>query len=544
MCIKKQRVAPVVPASCSSKGFQFLVVSSARSIVQFCGLVIFPALLGAMMLSGNARGAPCSTSAATLSVAKNTFAQLCPSQRRADCDSIGGVWYCSSERINNAIPDGLAGSNSSTGNNSQSNNQSGNSVGTTCSVVANNLSAAQSGYAQQCSTAPRKDCDEINGKWYCSSQQIGKSIPAGLVNSASVSNTGGGNTTGNTTTAGNTSTAGGTSSASSAGSGPCIDPDGDGWGWNGASCKVTKTAGGAGTAGNTTTTATPSTASASANAAGSGSCIDPDGDGWGWNGASCKVAATAGGNSTAAASQSQSKNQFVSSSITDLVLLTGQSNALGANTGFNAALDTAHDRVFAFTDKGWVRADLHQIWDRGWHPRNHPDTDPSNNLLLHFGKRLAALDAERVVGFILVSAPGAPISNWDYNGAFYKTVRRRVLDAINQLPHKYQLDGILWHQGETDAVDSPVYGAKLNALIGNLRSESWFSAAKPFICGEIAKRGGVNNQLNKLNSNGDSSTACVSAAGVATKIDGAHFTAAGLREIGRRYGDKFYQMTR
>jgi hypothetical protein len=394
-------------------------------------------------------------------------------------------------------------------------------------------------------------------------------------NAPNNSNPGSGNTGsssnggGKTDTANNTSAPNGESSAS----GPCIDSDGDGWGWNGASCRVagqsaTSPSGGTGTpvpsvtdgtcidgdgdgwGWNGTSSCRPTgaannptggrTGSGNVND-GEGVCIDSDGDGWGWTGTrSCRVTEVPVGPADSPVRVSGLRP----ADITDLVLLTGQSNALGANTAYDTILDAPNDRVFAFTSQGWRVADLHQIWDRGWHPRNHPATDPSNNLLLHFGKRLVALDRSRVVGFILASEPGAAISHWDYGGDFYRELEARVLDAINQLPQKSALDGLLWHQGETDANDTPYYSQKLTALIAGFRSENWFSAGKPFICGEIAARGGVNNRLKRLNSDGDPYTGCVSAAGLSTRADGSHFDAEGLRELGVRYADRFYDMTR
>ncbi len=403
-----------------------------------------------------------------------------------------------------------------------------------CAVAAQTLVDAHNEYERYC-TQQRKDCDPIDGQWYCSSSSINQSRVPNVVNL-------GNNQSSNPSSSSNSSqeqqTDSQADSSATDGQGPCLDPDGDGWGWNGSSCRVSSDP-----TSSTTNTTTSSSSSSSSN---SGECIDPDGDGWGWNGASCRVASGAQSNtgSSQGSGSSSGSGSYRPADITDLVLLTGQSNALGANTDYDASLDSPHKQVFAFTNTGWKRADLRQIWDRGWHPRNYPDTDPSNNLLLHFGKRLVSRDSDRVVGFILVSAPGAAISNWDYNDEFYQRIDARVIDAINQLPHKSQLDGVLWHQGETDANDTPYYENKLRALIRNFRSENWFSSGKPFLCGEIARRGGVNNRLNSLNSDSDAYTGCVSANGLPTRVDGSHFTAEGLREIGKRYADRYYSMTR
>ncbi len=373
-----------------------------------------------------------------------------------------------------------------------------------CFVSAETLGRARADYARQCSE-PRSDCDPVNGQWYCSSETIGpETVFADTMVNNPVS----------TATANSTEE----DTPTRAGENQRDDP----------------------------VNRQPSSSAENPNAG----CVDTDGDGWGWTGTeSCRVInrsqplPNAPQNEFVASSE-PSGNSYQPKDITDLVLVTGQSNALGANTAYDARLDAPHSRVFAFTDEGWLKADLNQVWDRGWHPRNDPDTDPSNNFAFHFGKRLTRLRADRVTGFILVTAPGAAIANWDYNSDFYRLLRNKVLDAINQLPHKSTLDGILWHQGETDALDTALYSSKLNALIGNFRSENWFDSGGPFICGEIAMDSGVNNRLNLLNSDGDASTACVPARGLPTSADGAHFTAEALRTLGNRYAEKYIEMTR
>lgn len=244
-------------------------------------------------------------------------------------------------------------------------------------------------------------------------------------------------------------------------------------------------------------------------------------------------------------------------SITDLVLITGQSNALGAGTSFDSTLDDPGPRFYAYTDSGWQPASLRQIWDQGWHPRTHPDTDPHNNFGLHFGKTVAKLDADRVVGIVLVTAPGEGISHWDSDNFFYSQIRRKALLALNALPQKATFDGILWHQGETDwakngtldpdmretDVGNDYYSNRLADLIINFRSESWFSDDKPFICGETAQSP-VNNRLMALNRNSDQWTACAAAEGLATYDEAnVHFNAVSLRTLGAGYAELYLQMT-
>lgn len=302
------------------------------------------------------------------------------------------------------------------------------------------------------------------------------------------------------------------------------DDDGDGWGWeNNQSCRVR-------------INYVPPAFCATLNS-------DSDGDGWGWeNGDSCIVR--------------------MPNHITDLILITGQSNTLGAATSVDPALDTPSTNVFAFTSNGWQIAQLHQAWDRKSYPGpGDPAAHSSliyNNFALHFGKQMAQLDPNRVIGFVLVSEPGEGIENWNPGSFGMTRVQQKVADAINQLPHKSSLDGILWHQGETDwllegtsdvdvAQPAPVdyYPTKLTQLISNFRTENWFSNLEPFICGETIHATGVNTHLAALNADGDPFTGCVGGAGLpSTTVGGSHFTAAGLRTLGGWYADLYYAMTK
>ncbi len=262
-----------------------------------------------------------------------------------------------------------------------------------------------------------------------------------------------------------------------------------------------------------------------------GACVDtpPENDGWGWDGAGpCRISPQATGQLA----------QVNLSGITDVVLVTGQSNTLGSNTAVEEGLDDAFDRVYAWTEDGWDIANLRQVWDLGWHPRTTPDgLNPHNNFALHFGKQVA-VNSDRVVAFIVLSAPGRPIAHWDRSKDFYQKIRFQVEEALSYLPHKHELDAILWHQGENNWLGGEEYRDKLKQLIVSFRTEPWYGESALFICGET-HRAPVNADLNALNSDGDVRTACVSSLGVGVLPDLTHFDAAGLREIGRRYGQKY-----
>ena len=85
--------------------------------------------------------------------------------------------------------------------------------------------------------------------------------------------------------------------------------------------------------------------------------------------------------------------------ITDLVLITGQSNALGSQTTYDETLDQPVEGFYAYTDQGWKQASLRQVWDLGWHPSKGLGDDPHNNFGFHFGKQVVA-NSNRVVGIL------------------------------------------------------------------------------------------------------------------------------------------------
>ena len=344
------------------------------------------------------------------------------------------------------------------------------------------------------------------------------------------------------------------------------DPDGDGYGWeNNRSCLVSSASQSSSQSGNSASTANSIPACSSA-------ASDPDGDGYGWeNGRTCTV--------TAASSKVQSTEKAPSVSaatsgditvndITDIVLVTGQSNVLASGTGYDAWLDLPDSQVFAYTNNGWQMADLHQVWDRFQHPGvdalKIPGKDPVNSFAFHFGKALVNRDVSRVAAFIVVPGPGKGISNWDAGTAMYQLISNKVTAALAEIPHKNTIDAVLWHQGENDwlyegtADANPTgfsskdsyeyrnyYQIKLDALISNFRGEAWARSDTGFICGETRRAEGVNRRLMALNSDDDPRTACVTATDLPKRPDdpyGSHFSAAGLRALGQRYADAYLDM--
>ena len=251
--------------------------------------------------------------------------------------------------------------------------------------------------------------------------------------------------------------------------------------------------------------------------------------------------------------------------ITDLILVTGQSNVRGSNTDFDPTLDAPNKQALVFNSSGqWGVSDLHNAWDGNWAPGNGSLQDnkrqPHNNFVFHFGKVVAERDSSRVIGYVVLSAPGKGIAHWDRDKEFFYEVRDLALSALNAQGVKSEFDAVLWHQGETDwqshgTSDPQIFGEqrnypnyyreKLASLIADFRGQSWVNDNAYFICGETAIAP-INEVLMELNHDGDSRTGCVSADGLTT-IDAdpvpVHFDANGLRELGKRYAELYLRLT-
>ncbi len=297
-------------------------------------------------------------------------------------------------------------------------------------------------------------------------------------------------------------------------------------------------------------------------------------------------------NATTMASDARCEGTYQPDQITDLILATGQSNLIGPETevaasfdGFGKVIefyepDLPHPRVFAWTvnsrdnrGQGWKVAQLNQSWH---------DSAPgvaglaNNNFAFHFAKQLAQQSTGcRVVGIVMVSEGGHGISHWDQDAEGWQQVTTQVYAAMGAIG-RTEIDGVLWHQGESDWIvdgtcypgDScnngqpDFYARKLysriadpavpnpvgtNALIDRLRRQSWFGENKPFIAAQTL-RAPVNVHLNKLNDDGDNWTACVRGDLVsgleANPLDPYenHYSGNALRQLGRRYAAEYLQM--
>lgn len=183
----------------------------------------------------------------------------------------------------------------------------------------------------------------------------------------------------------------------------------------------------------------------------------------------------------------------------------------------------------------------------------------------YFGRTLIEnLPADVRVGVINVAVGGCKIELFDRDNyqAYVSTAPDwlkntaaqydgnpygRLVEMAKIAGQKGVIKGILMHQGESNTNDEK-WPAKVKVVYDNLLTDLNLKAnSVPLLAGEVvhADQGGICASMNKIigtlpktipNSHVISSSGCEDGA------DNLHFTAAGYRELGRRYGAKMLSL--
>jgi hypothetical protein len=229
-----------------------------------------------------------------------------------------------------------------------------------------------------------------------------------------------------------------------------------------------------------------------------------------------------------------------------LFLLVGQSNMAGRGV-VTPEDKVAHSRVLMLNQASeWV-----------------PATDPLHfdkpaavgvGLGRSFGLAVAEAKPGITIGLIPCAVGGSPIDAWR-PGEFYQPTQSHPWDdAMKRAKLALQagtLQGILWHQGESDssAALAPGYEAKLHDLIARMRSELK-APEVPFVVGQLGQF--ADSPWTKFKQQVDQAhrdlprkvarTAYVSSDGLKHKGDKVHFDAESYREFGRRYAAAYLKL--
>ena len=228
-----------------------------------------------------------------------------------------------------------------------------------------------------------------------------------------------------------------------------------------------------------------------------------------------------------------------------LFLLAGQSNMAGRGEIEEEDI-IPHARVLTLNKNGdWVPA---------IDPIHFDKTNVGVGLGRSFGIDVAEQDAEIVIGLIPCACGGSPISTWQPGMYFKATESHPYDDAIHRTKRAMEdgvLKGILWHQGESDAMKSDlaeIYEVKLRELIIRFR-EDLNSPNLPFIIGQMGQfpeRPWIDDrQVNEAHitvANEVNDAAFVPSDGLGCLSDNVHFDSKACREFGRRYAEAYLKL--
>ena len=173
-----------------------------------------------------------------------------------------------------------------------------------------------------------------------------------------------------------------------------------------------------------------------------------------------------------------------------------------------------------------------------------------------FAQQVAKSNPEITIGLIPCAVGGSPIAAWE-TGGYHKQTKTHpyddMLPRLRQAMKTGTIKAILWHQGESDsnANAAPAYEAKLHALIARLRKECQ-NEQLPFIAGQMgqfperpwdAHRIQVDAVHQELPTKVPH-TAFVSSDGLTHRGDKVHFDSKSYRELGRRYAQAYFSLTK
>jgi hypothetical protein len=246
-----------------------------------------------------------------------------------------------------------------------------------------------------------------------------------------------------------------------------------------------------------------------------------------------------------------------------IFLCFGQSNM--ESGGRMEAMDRTVDKRFQ------VMADFdapNRGWKKGnWYEAVPPLAAKGSGICMidYFGRTMVANMPEKYrVGVIKVSVPGCKIELFEKDTfmTYVNTAPDYIKTAAKNYggsPYQYLVDqgklaqkdgvikGILLHQGESNPNDKE-WTKKVKGIYDNLMKDLNLKPEEvPFLSGETvnADQNGVCAGFNKIMAelpNTLPNSYVISSAGCACNTDRMHFSPAGSREFGKRYGEKMLSL--
>lgn len=216
-----------------------------------------------------------------------------------------------------------------------------------------------------------------------------------------------------------------------------------------------------------------------------------------------------------------------------IYLLMGQSNMAGR--GSLPDMQPQNPRILTFTPDGkWsiAKDPLHQK-----DGRTEPGVGPS----MSFASEMLKSDPDITIALVPCAVGGSPLKRWVKGGDLYA----RALERAKLASDAGVIQGVLWHQGESDSDKEPwakSYEQRLSGMFKSLRDDLG-KARLPVVVGQLGefmpkKRfphvEGVRAALRAVPKK-DPNIGFVDSEGLADKGDKLHFSTEAQQEMGRRY---------
>jgi hypothetical protein len=230
-----------------------------------------------------------------------------------------------------------------------------------------------------------------------------------------------------------------------------------------------------------------------------------------------------------------------------LFLLVGQSNMAGRGDIEPADKEPIANVVALDAAGEWVPAVEPLHWDK---------PSAGAGLGRAFAVEYAKTHPGITVGLIPAACGGSPIASWEPGKYFEDTKSHPYDDALARARRAMtsgSLQGILWHQGESDrsAERAPLHERALAALIDRFRHDLQ-APSVPFVIGQLGQFPGAGpwDEFARAVDRAQRDvvarvpfTAFVSSDGLTSKPDNLHFDARSLRELGQRYASALAVLT-
>ena len=210
-----------------------------------------------------------------------------------------------------------------------------------------------------------------------------------------------------------------------------------------------------------------------------------------------------------------------------IFILMGQSNMVGRDTT-GLSSQVPNPRIGYFDGKNWIIAIEPMKGGSGFGPGTFFAADMLPNY------------PDGKIGLVPCAVGGTPLSRWVKGADLYENALKKAQAAA---PYG-EIDGMLWHQGESDSTkpeDATTYKARLTQMFQDFRTDLGMPNL-PIVVGELgdffkAPQSDVVEDAIRSMPSALPNVGFADSAGLTHRGDHLHFSAAAQKEFGQRYAD-------